>query len=117
MAKQPERACQPLLTTQPDTRFYCFPETTESSPCLSSKLLSEEGQVRQKKRRREDPEEGPNPSERLRITTGPQPPLAEEVEKAEDSAEAHEDSRAAWVFGRILGQQRILQWFQLNWRC
>lgn len=92
MAKQPERAYLPLVRTQPDTRFYCFPETTETSPCLSSKPHSEEGGERQKKRRREDPEEGPNSSKRLRISTGQQPPHVEELEKAEDSSEAHEDS-------------------------
>lgn len=92
MADQPVRAYQPLLRTQMDTRFYCFPETTETAPCLSNNLPSEDGRVRQKERRREDPENGRNPSKRQRISSGPHPQQVEEVEKADDSSEANEDS-------------------------
>jgi hypothetical protein len=67
------------------------PETIETSPWWTSEPPSEEGGVRQRKRSREDPEEGPSPSQRLRSSYGKQPPHVEALGKAEDSSEARED--------------------------
>ena len=91
--QQPERSYQPLVRKPPDPllSFYCFRETIETSPSCASEPSSEEGGVRQRKRSREDPEEGPSPSKRLRTSYGQDPPHVEALGKAEDSSEARED--------------------------
>ena len=68
------------------------PETIETSPWRTSEPPQEEGGVRQRKRSREDPEEGPSPSQRLRSSYGKQPLHVEALGKVEDSSEAREDS-------------------------
>ena len=92
--QQPERAYKPLVRKPPDPllSYYCFRETIETSPSCASEPSSEEGGVRQRKRSREDPEEGPSPSQRLRSSYGKQPLHVEALGKAGDSSEAREDS-------------------------
>ncbi|CAL8366468.1 unnamed protein product [Gadus morhua 'NCC'] len=86
-----QRAYRPLVRTLLETGFYCVPKTPETSPSLTIAPPSEEGGVRQRKRSREDPEEGPSPSKRLRTSYGQQPPHVEAVGGPEDPSEARVD--------------------------
>ena len=86
-----QRAYRPLVRTLLETGFYCVPKTPETSPSLTIAPPSEEGGVRQRKRSREDPEEGPSPSKRLRTSYGQHPPHVEAVVGPEDPSEARVD--------------------------
>ena len=89
MAQQHERVYQPLVRA-PDILRSCTVDcyTIETSTWWTSKPPPEQIGVKTRKRCREDLQEGPTPSKRLRTSQGRPPIHVESVGKAEDSSEA-----------------------------